>query len=114
MALPLALESPCGIAQALRRRRTYSPDRVGGRAELVRGNVGDRPGLAGSVRGISCCPAQVSGCPHGMAACRARLHHLDLAADPGPGVLNRLARSRVPRLGRLEKAKDVLCTRGSP
>lgn len=57
---------------------------------------------------------QVSGCPHRMAARRARLHHLDLATYSGPGMLDRLARSRVPGPGRLEEAKDVLCTRGSP
>jgi hypothetical protein len=49
-----------------------------------------------------------------MAARRASLHHLDLATHPGPGMLDRLARSRIPMLGRLEEAKDVLCTRGSP
>jgi hypothetical protein len=87
-----------------------SPDRVGGRAKLVRGDVGDGPGLAGGVRGIPCCPTQVSGCPHRMAARRASLHHLDLATHPGPGMLDRLARSQVPRLSRLEEAKDVLCT----
>ena len=56
IALPLALKSPCGLAQAFRGRRTCSLDRVGGRAELVRGNVGDGSGLAGGVRGMPCCP----------------------------------------------------------
>jgi hypothetical protein len=49
-----------------------------------------------------------------MATRRASLHHLDLAAHPGSGTLDRLARSRVPGLGRLEQAKDVFCARGSP
>jgi hypothetical protein len=114
IALPLALESPCGLAQARRYRCTSGLDRVGGCAELVRGDVSDGPGLAGGVRGMPCCPTQVSGCPHRMAARRASLHHLDLAAHPGPDMLDRLARSLVPRLGRLEEAKDVFCTRGSP
>jgi hypothetical protein len=43
-----------------------------------------------------------------MATRRARLGHRDLATRPGAGLLNRLTRSRVPRLRRLEEAKDVL------
>src|SRR4051794_23363960 len=52
VTLPAALQSPGGIAVALRRGRAYRPDRVGGRTELVRGDVGDGPGLAGGVRGM--------------------------------------------------------------
>jgi hypothetical protein len=83
-------------------------------AELMRGDVGDGPSLAGGIRGIPCCPTHVPGCPHRMNARRASLHHLDLATHPGPGMLDRLTRSCVPMLGRLEEVKDVLCTRGSP
>jgi hypothetical protein len=99
IALPLALESPCGGAQAVWCRRTCSFDRVGGGTELVRSDVSDGSGLAGGVRGMPCCSTQVSGCPHRMAARRTSLHHFDLATHPGPGMLDRLARPRVPRLG---------------
>jgi hypothetical protein len=34
---------------------------IGGRTEFVRGDVCDGRGLAGRVRGVPCCPAQVSG-----------------------------------------------------
>jgi hypothetical protein len=37
VTLPLALDSPCGFA--LRRSSTYGLDRIGGRTELVRGDV---------------------------------------------------------------------------
>jgi hypothetical protein len=80
----------------------------------VRGDVGDGPGLAGGVRGMAGSPTQLSSCPHRSAARRAGLHHRDLAPHPGPRVLDRLARSRIPGLCRLEEAKDVLCARGSP
>jgi hypothetical protein len=39
--LPLALESPCGLAPAFRRGSTCGLDRIGGRTELVRGDVCD-------------------------------------------------------------------------
>src|SRR6476620_4320308 len=81
---------------------------LGGRTELVRGDVSDGPGLASSVRGMPCCPTQVSGRAHCMAGRRASLGHRDLATHPGAGLLDRLARSRVLRLSRLEEVKDVL------
>src|SRR6516162_9791534 len=52
VTLPLALESPCGLALTFRCGSTYGLDRVGGRTEFVRGDVCDRPGLASSVRGM--------------------------------------------------------------
>jgi hypothetical protein len=114
VTLPLALETPCNLTLVLRRRSTSGLDRIGGRAELVRGDVGNGRGLARGVRGVPCCPPQVPGRAHGMAAGRASLHHLDLATHPGAGMLDRLARSWVPRLSRLEKIEDMLSARGSP
>ena len=73
VALPPALESPRGLALALRRGGACGLDRVGGRTEFVRGDVCDGPGLAGGVRGVPCCPAQVSGRAHRVAARRAGL-----------------------------------------
>src|SRR3954471_3690782 len=57
---------------------------------------------------------QVSGRAHCMAARPPRLGHRDLAPHPGASMLDRLARPRVLRLGRLEEVEDVLCTRGGP
>src|SRR5712691_9149599 len=54
VALPPALESPCGLALAFRRGGTCGLDRIGGRTEFVRSDVRDGPGLAGSVRGMPC------------------------------------------------------------
>lgn len=81
-------------------------DRIGGRTELVRGDVGDGRGLGSSVRGMPGCPPQLSGRGVGMAGRRARLGHRDLAPHPGADLLDRLARSRVRRLSRLEEVKD--------
>jgi hypothetical protein len=74
----------------------------------VRGDVRDGPGLAGSVRGMPRCSAQVCGRAHCMAARRASLHHLDLPAHPSAGILDRLTGSWVLRLSRLEQVKNVL------
>jgi hypothetical protein len=49
-----------------------------------------------------------------MAARRASLGHLDLATDPGAGILDRLTRPWVLRLSRLEEVKDVLGARCRP
>ena len=59
-------------------------------------------------------PAQVSGRAHGMTARRASLGHRDLATHPGAGLLDRLTRTRVLRLSRLEEVKDVLRARCRP
>jgi hypothetical protein len=90
VALPLAFHSPRRLTFAVRRGSAYGFDRVGGRTELMRGDVGDGPGLASGVRGMSCCSAQVPGCTHGVAAGRASRHHRDLAPRPGARLLDRL------------------------
>src|SRR2546421_5662033 len=114
VALPPALESPCALALSSRRGSTCGLDRIGGRTELVRGDVCDGRGLAGSVRGMPCCPTQVSGRGVCMAGRRASLAHGDLAAHPGAGLVDRLTRSLVLRLSRLEEVKDVLRARRRP
>jgi hypothetical protein len=114
ITLPLALETPCGLAVPFRSGSTCGLDRIGGRTEFVRGDVRDGRGLASSVRGMPCCPSKVSGRAHCMAARRASLHHRDLTTHPGAGVLDRFAWSWVIRLSRLEKVKDVLCARRRP
>jgi hypothetical protein len=114
VTLPLALESPCGLAPAFRRGSTCGLDRVGGRTELVRGDVCDGSSLAGGIRGMPCCATQVPGRAHGMAARRPSLGHRDLAAHPGAGMLDRLARPRVLGPSRLEEVKDMLRARCRP
>jgi len=114
VALPPALESPRPLALSYRRGGTCCLNRIGGRAELVRGDMCDGRGLAGSVRGMPCCITQVSGRRHRMAGRRARLGHRDLATHPGAGMLDRLTRSRILRPSRLEEVKDVLRARCRP
>src|SRR5207247_5981595 len=97
-----------------RRGGTCGLERVGGRTELVRGDVRDGRGLGGSVRGMPCRPTQVSGRGVRMAGRRASLGHRDLATHPGARLLDRLTRSRVLRLSRLEEVKDVLRARCRP
>src|SRR5262245_51917014 len=99
---------------AFRRGTTYGPDRIGGRAEFVCGDVCDGSRLAGGVRGMSCCPMKVSGRAHCMTARRAGLHHRDLTTYPGAGVLDRLTWSWVRGPNRLEQIKDVLGARRRP
>ncbi len=114
ITLPAALESRCTVVLAFRRTGTCALDRIGGRTELVRSDVRDDPGLASGVRGMPCCPTQVPGRAHCMAGRRARQGHGAFAAHPGAGLLDRLTRSRVLRLGRLEEVKDVLRARCRP
>jgi hypothetical protein len=114
VTLPPALKSPCAFALALGRASTCGLDRIGGRTEFVRGDVRDGPGLASSVRGMACRPTQVSSRGHGVPGRRASLGHLHLATHPGAGLLDRLTRSWVLRLGRLEEVEDVLRARCRP
>ncbi len=114
VTLPVALESPCGLALAFWRGSTCGLDRIGGCTEFVCRDVCDGPGLASSVRGIPCCPTQVSGRAHCMAARRASLHHRDLTTRPAAGVLDRFTRSWVLRPSQFEQVKDVLRARRRP
>lgn len=111
VTLPSALASPDALALVIRRAGTCGLDCVGGGTELVRGDVCDARGLAGSVRGMSWRPTQLPGRAHRTAARRARLHHLDLATHPCAGVLDRPTGAPVLGLRRLEQVKDVLRTR---
>jgi hypothetical protein len=112
--LPLALKSPCGLGLAFWSGSTCGPDRISGRAEFMRGDVHDDPGLASSKCGVPWCATQVSGRAHCVTACSASLHHLDLAPYPSASMLDRLTRSWVLRLIRLEQVKDVLRARCRP
>src|SRR6266480_5616930 len=114
VVLPPALESPCDLALSFGGSGTCGPDRIGGRTELVRRDVCDGRGLAGSVRGMPCRPAQVSGRGHCVAGRIASLGHRDLAAHPRADLLDRLTRSRVQRLCRLEEVEDVVRARCRP
>ncbi len=80
----------------------------------MRGDVRDGPGLARGVGGMPCCSTQVSGRAHCMAAGRASLGHRDLATHPSAGMLDRLTRSWVLWLSRLEEVKNMLCARCRP
>src|SRR5262249_42482785 len=89
VALPPALASPCLLALSFQRGRTCGLDRIGGRTEFVRGDVCDGRGLTGSVRGMPCCPTQVSGRRHRVTSRRTSLGHRDLATHPGADLLDR-------------------------
>jgi hypothetical protein len=114
VTLPPALKSTFGLALAFRRSNTCGLDRVSGSAKLMRGDVRDGSGLARSVGGMPCCSTQVSGRAHCMAARRTSLSHRDLPTHPSAGMLDRLTRSWVLWLSRLEKVKNVLCARCRP
>src|SRR5207237_9665089 len=68
VALPPALEPPCALALSFRRGRTCGLDRIGGRTQLVRGDVRDDCSLASSISGMPGCPAQVRARGLGLAA----------------------------------------------
>lgn len=108
VALPAALAPPGALARSFRRGSPCGFNRIGSCTELVRGDVCNGGSLTGSVRGMPCCPTQVSSRGVCMTSRRARLGHRDLATHPGAGVLDRLTWSRVRRLSRLEEVKDVL------
>src|SRR5439155_13850029 len=114
VVLPPALASPGELALSFRGSSACGLDRIGGGTEVVRRDVCDGRGLAGSVGGMPWCPSQVSGRGICVAGRSASLGHRDLAAHPAADLIDRLARSRVLRLSRLEEIEDVLRARCRP
>src|SRR3954447_13631821 len=110
VALPLALESPSALLLTRRSRRTDRLDRVGGRTEVMRGDVCHDCGLPGGIRGVARRASQVPGRAHRMAACRTSPGHRDLAGGPRAGMLDGLTRSRVVRAIGLEPVENMLGT----
>jgi hypothetical protein len=107
-ALPLALQAAGRHAVVFRRCRSRRPDRVGRGSELVGRHVAHRSGLAGSVRGMPCCPTQVSGRGVCMAGRRAGFAPRDLTPRPGTPEVDRQTWTVVLRPGLLEVVQDVL------
>src|SRR2546421_4393742 len=60
-ALPPALQAAGRLALAFSRCRPRRPDRVSRGTELMCRHMAHGRGLAGSVRGMPCCPTEVSG-----------------------------------------------------
>jgi len=114
LTLPPALTTPRGLRPALLRGGTGGLDRIGGSTQLVCGNVRNSSSLARSVGGMPSRPTQISRRTHRMTARRTRLHHLHLATHPGAGMLDRLTRSWVRWLSRLEEFENVLGARCRP
>ena len=73
-----------------------------------------RRGLAGSVRGVPCCPTQVSGRGVGMAGRRAGLCPRDLTPRPGTPEVDRPTWTVVLRPCLLEVVQHVLRAVGRP
>jgi hypothetical protein len=107
-ALPPALQAASRLALVFSRCRPRRPDRVGRSTELVGRHMAHRRGLAGSVRGMPCCPTQVSGRGVCMAGRRARLSPRDLTPGPGTPEVDRPTRTVVLRPCLLEVVQHVL------
>jgi hypothetical protein len=107
-ALPLALQAAGRLALVLSRCRPRRPDRVRRSTELVGRHMAHCRRLAGSVRGITCRPSQVSGRGVCMAGRRAGLSPLDLTPRPGTPEVDRSTRTVVLRPCLLEVVQHVL------
>ncbi len=107
-ALPLALQPASRHAVVFSRCRLRGPDRVGRSTEFVGRHMAHRRGLAGSVRGMPCCPTQVSGRGVCMAARRAGLSPRDLTPRPGTPEVDRPTWTVVLRPCLLELVQHVL------
>jgi hypothetical protein len=106
-ALPLALPTAGLHAVAFSRCRPRGLDRVCRGSEFVGRHMAHRGGLAGSVRGMACCPAQVSGRGVCMAGRRAGLSPGDLTPRPGTPEVNRPTWTVVLRPCLLEVVQHV-------
>ncbi len=106
--LPLALQTAGPHAVVFNRYRSRGPDRVGRGSEFVGRHMAHRRGLAGSVRGMPCCPTQVSGRGVCMASRRAGLSPRDLTPRPGTPEVDRPTWTVVLRPCLLEAVQNVL------
>ena len=113
-ALPLALQAASRLALVFSRCRPRGPDRVGRGTELVGRHVANRRGLAGSVRGMPCCPTQLSGRGVCMAGRRAGLSPRDLTPRPSTPEVDRPTWTVVLRPCLLEVVQHVLRAVGRP
>ena len=111
------------LAVSTRWMRDYLPDAgdiIGKSHYEVFPEIGERwkeahrRGLAGSVCRVACSSPEVSCRGIGMATGRSGRPPRDLAARPGPSLLDRLAGPRVRGPHRLEEVQNVLCARGRP
>jgi len=107
--LPLALQAAGLLAFVLGRRRPCRPDRVGRGPELVGRHMAHRPGLAGSVPGMTCCPIQVPGRRIRVAGRRAGLSPCDLTPRPGTPKVDGVSWTVVRGPCVLEVVEHVLC-----
>ena len=107
-ALPLALQAASRLAFVFSRCRPRRPYREGRSTELVGRHMAHRRGLAGSVRGMPCCPTQVSGRGVCMAGRRAGLSPRDLTPRPGTPEVDRPTWTFVLRPHLLEVMQHVL------
>jgi hypothetical protein len=107
-ALPLALQTAGLHAFVFSHCRARGLDRVGCGSEFVRRDMAYRRGLAGSVRGMPCRPAQVSGRGICVSGRCAGLPPLDLIPRPGTPEVDRPAWTVVRRPLLLEVVQHVL------
>ena len=112
--LPPALQAASRLALVRSRCRPRRPDRVGRRSELMGRNMTHRGALAGSVRGMPRCPAQVRGRRVRMAGRRTGLSPRDLTPRPRPGEVDRPTWTIVLRPCVLEVVQHVLRAVGGP
>ena len=107
-ALPLALQAASRLTFVFRCGRPRRSDRVGRGTEFVGRHMAHGRGLARGVRGMPCCPTQVSGRGVGMAGRRAGLCPRALTARPGTPEGDRPTWTVVFRPCLLEVVQDVL------
>jgi hypothetical protein len=107
-ALPLALQAASRLALVFSRCRPRRPDRVGRSTKLVGRHMAHSRGLAGGVRGMPCCPTQVSGRGVCMAGRHAGLAPGDLTPRPGTPEVDRPTWTVVLRPCLLEVVQHML------
>lgn len=114
IALPVAFAPTRDGGSCRRRRRACGLDRVGGRPEVVLGNVRHARRLTSGVGRESCRPRTGSGSAHGVAASRPGPHHGGLTPRPSAAGRNGGTGPEVVGCLGLEELQDVLGALGRP
>ena len=113
-ALPATFDPAGAVTVAFGDGGALCLDRVGGGAELVRGNMRHHCRLAGRKCGVSSGAIQVSGRSHGMTTRRAGRRHRDLAVRPGTNLFDRVTRPGIRGPLEFEPAQHMFSTYRRP
>jgi hypothetical protein len=113
-ALPFALKATSFFSLTVKYTCAHGLDRVGGGAELVRGDVRNSRGLPGCMRCMACRSVQIPGRRVCRTSRRAGLRHSNFTSGPSARQFDSSTRPVIIGLQLLEQMQHMLGAIGCP